>query len=44
MIRSKNKYIILLAIVFVLVTSVGFALVSSNLKINGTTTSGDEDA
>ena len=44
MIRNKNKYIILLAIVFVLTIGVGFALVSDNLTINGTTTSGDEDA
>ena len=44
MIRNKNKYIILLAIVFVLTIGVGFALVSDNLTINGTATSGDEDA
>ena len=44
MIRNKNKYIILLAIVFVLTIGVGFALVSDNLTINGTTTSGDEIA
>lgn len=44
MIRNKNKYIILLAIVFVLTIGVGFALVSDNLTINGTTTSGDKDA
>ena len=44
MIRNKNKYIILLAIVFVLTIGVGFALVSDNLTINGTTTSGDENA
>lgn len=43
MIHNKNKYIILLAIVFVLIIGVGFALVSEDLTINGTATSGDED-
>lgn len=42
---KKNKLlVVLLVIVCVLSVSVGFAVVSQNLKINGTATSGDETA
>ena len=42
---KKNKLlVVLLVIVCVLSVSVGFAVVSENLKINGTATSGDETA
>ena len=42
---KKNKLlVVLLVIVCVLSVSVGFAVVSQNLEINGTATSGDETA